>query len=78
MTLEQVLQAGISIVAASTPLLVVSIARGRTDDLHIDDAAAAARTRRSYRRLAIATALISVPLVALALRVRFIACSSCW
>jgi hypothetical protein len=67
MTRAQVLQAGISLLAASTPWIVVRIAAARAQR----DAGSRAGVpgRAAGRRLGVATAVVSLPLVGLALSV---------
>jgi hypothetical protein len=69
MTLPQILQAGIVLLAAATPWLVVAIAH-RQARTHVKNSSAAlAAARPARRRLAAATIVASLPLAVLALRV---------
>lgn len=67
MTLAQILQAGIALVVAATPIIVVSIVRSRAGDLTAKDDASAVSARRALQRLTVATLIASTPLGGLAL-----------
>jgi len=68
MTLPEILQTGIVVLGLATPWLVVAIAH-RQARAHVKNSSAAFATARpARRRLAVATAVASLPLALLALR----------
>jgi hypothetical protein len=68
MSLAPVLQTGVALLAAGTPWVVASIVRRRAMSAGVPNAAAPA-VLHAIRRLGVATAAISLPLVMLGLRV---------
>ena len=67
MSTEQILQAAISLIAAATPWIVVSVVASRAGVRQLSREQAVAVTRAS-RRLTILTVALAVPLVGFALR----------
>ena len=68
MSLAPVLQTGVALLAAGTPWMVASVIRRRAMSARVPNAAAPA-VLHAVRRLGVATAAISLPLVMLRLRV---------